>query len=159
MKKTGQGFEDLFTDLAKRHWGEDFEPWKPQGRLGDFKCDGYQVSTETVFQCHGPELPDPAKTATKIQKDFDGAKTHFAGRIKKWIFVYNQRELPAGCGKLIGDIREQNPKIKINVWLRDDVQQFALRLSPESLATLFPGMQGDHEVSDITLEALNEFLN
>ncbi|VAX03952.1 hypothetical protein MNBD_ALPHA03-1741 [hydrothermal vent metagenome] len=109
LKKPGQGFEDLFTDLAKHHWGEDFELWKPQGRLGDFKCDGYQVSTRTVFQCHGPEQPKPTTTASKIQRDFDGAKKHFDNRMEKWVFVYNQRELPAVSGKLIGDLREQKP--------------------------------------------------
>jgi hypothetical protein len=158
LKKTGQGFEDFFTDAAKQRWGEDFERWKPQGRLGDFKCDGYHVSTKTVFQCHGPEQPDPAITASKIKRDFDGAKKHFGGRMEKWVFVYNQRELPAASGMLVGDLREQNPEIKINVWVRDDVHNFALDLTPEQLAIFLPGLLVNHEVSEATLQLMNKFV-
>ncbi len=158
LKTTGQAFEDMFTEVAKQHWGEDFEPWKPQGRLGDFKCDGYQVSTQTVFQCFGPQIPDPAATSSKIQRDFDGAKQHFVGRMNKWVFVYNQRELPAASGKLLGDLREQNPGIQINAWLHDDFLKFAMGLSPESRAIVFPMLLADHEVSRDELEAMSDFV-
>ena len=158
LTKTGQAFEDMFTEVAKQHWGEDFEPWKPQGRLGDFKCDGYQVSTQTVFQCFGPQSPDPAATSSKIQRDFDGARKHFAGRMSKWVFVYNQRELPAASGKLLGDLREQNPVIQINAWLHDDLLKFALGMSPESRAIVFPMLLANHEVSKETLEAISDFV-
>ncbi|HAM47038.1 MAG TPA: hypothetical protein DCO73_04800 [Alphaproteobacteria bacterium] len=72
LKKKGQAFEDIFSDIAKHTWSENFEIWKPQGSLGDFKCDGYQVPEETVFQCYGPEIPEPSKTAAKIRADFEG---------------------------------------------------------------------------------------
>jgi hypothetical protein len=78
LKKKGQAFEDFFSDIAKQTWAENFEIWKPQGPLGDFKCDGYQVQEKTVFQCYGPEIPEPSKTAAKIRADFEGAKKHSA---------------------------------------------------------------------------------
>lgn len=116
------------------------------------------ASERTVFQCHGPEQPNPPTTASKIQKDFEGAKKHFTDRMTKWVFVYNQRELPAASGMLIVNLRKQNPGIDIKVWLLDDILSFALRLKPEQLAIVLPGLQGDHKVSDLMLRAINEFL-
>ncbi len=159
LKKTGQGFEDFFTGTAKLHWGEDFEPWKPQGSLGDFKCDGYHVSEKRVFQCYAPEKPEPTKTATKIQTDFEGAKSHFGNRMESWVFVYNQSEIPAGCGRLLGDLREANLGIRINAWLRIDLQRFILGLRPEVLAHLLPTSQKDVEMSEIIFNAMSEFVS
>ena len=153
-EKTGQAFEDLFTNFAKSSWGEDFEPWKPQGRHGDFKCDGYHVPEKIVFQCHGPEKIDHSKTATKIEADFTGAKKHFGDRMHKWVFIYNQREIPALCGTLIGDLREANPELEIRVWLRQDVLDFALDIGDEKLNRLFPELLS--ELSEDTLEILKE---
>lgn len=158
LKKTGQGFEDFFSDTAKLHWGEDFEPWKPQGSFGDFKCDGYRVSEKRVFQCYAPEHAEPGKTATKIVKDFEGAKKHFGKRMKSWVFVYNQSELPAGCGKLIGELREANPAVSINVWLRIDLHKFALKLGPEDLEILLPTWQKDVEVGQTLINAMSELV-
>lgn len=158
LKKTGQGFEDFFSDTAKLHWGEDFEPWKPQGSFGDFKCDGYHVSEKRVFQCYAPEHAEPGKTATKIVQDFEGAKKHFCKRMESWVFVYNQSELPAGCGKLIGELREANPAISINVWLRIDLHKFALKLSPEDLEILLPTWQKDVEMGETLINAMSELV-
>ncbi|MEP1922674.1 MAG: hypothetical protein ABJJ43_06515, partial [Ekhidna sp.] len=73
--------------------------------------------------------------------DYEGAKKHFDSKMGRWTFVYNQSELPAGCGKFLGELRENNPQIGINAWLRIDIQKFALELSPEDLAILLPGWQ------------------
>lgn len=159
LKKTGQGFEDFFTDTAKLHWGEDFEPWKPQGSLGDFKCDGYRVSEKRVFQCYAPEHAEPSKTATKILTDFKGAKRHFGCRMESWVFVYNQSEMPAACGKLIGELRDANPSISINVWHRIDLHRFALDLGPEDLALLLPNWQKDIEIGETLIDAMSELVS
>jgi hypothetical protein len=156
LKKKGQAFEDFFSDIAKQTWAENFEIWKPQGPLGDFKCDGYQVQEKTVFQCYGPEIPEPSKTAAKIRADFEGAKKHFGDRMAKWVFVYNQRDLPATCGKLLGELREKNPDIGINCWCFDDLFGFAMALSPDRLSILCGiGLRG-HKFQAATMKALEE---
>lgn len=159
LKKTGQGFEDFFSDTAKLHWGEDFEPWKPQGSLGDFKCDGYRVSENRVFQCYAPEHAVPSKTATKIVRDFEGAKKHFGRRMESWVFVYNQSEMPAACSKLLGDLRDANPNIRINVWHRIDLLKFTLELGPEDLAILLPNGQKDVEMGETLINAMSELVS
>ena len=56
LEKKEQAFEDFFVRAGTTLWGPDFEPWRPQGRLGDMKCDGYLISEKAVFQCYAPEL-------------------------------------------------------------------------------------------------------
>lgn len=138
FKKNGQAFEDLFTSVSKQRWGPDFEPWKPQGNLGDLKCDGYLVSEKTVFQSHAPEKQNPSKTKAKIQGDFEGAKSNFGDDMEKWVFVHNQDALPASCGALLNELRRKNNKVEIECWLRDDVLEFMMQLDPNKLATVFP---------------------
>jgi len=94
-----------------------------------------------------------------LVKDFEGAKKHFGKRMESWVFVYNQSEMPAGCGKLIGNLREDNPGIRINVWHRIDLHKFALELSSEDLAILLPNWQKDVEMSEALLMAMTELVS
>lgn len=158
LKKKGQSFEDLFSDLAKHTWGPDFEIWKPQGRFGDFKCDGYHVPEKTVFQCYGPETPDPAKTLAKIRTDFHGAKNHFGKAMAKWVFVYGQRDLPAACAKLMIEMRDQNQDVEIKSWCFDDLLRFGAELPADRLSSVCgTGFKG-HEFEDATIDALDQLV-
>jgi hypothetical protein len=116
------------------------------------------VPEKIVFQCYGPEIPEPSKTATKISADFQGAKIHFGSQMEKWIFVYNQRDLPAACGKLLVELRNQNPCIEINCWCADDLLRFAMALSPERLSIVCGIGLRDHKFQNATIEALDEFV-
>lgn len=151
-EKTMQGFEDFFIELAKERWGEDFESWKPQGRHGDHKCDGYHVTEQTVFQCYGPEKPNPADTAKKINEDFHGAVKHFGNRMLKWVFVFNQRELWTTCNVLLGDLREKHPGIEIRAWCRNDLLNMAMELSPHRLRKICKLSSQDHEFDDAVID-------
>ena len=79
--------------------------------------------------------------------------------MKSWIFVYNQSEIPAACGKLLGDLRESNPGISINFWLRTDLLKFALELGPQDLAILLPNLQKDTEIDEMLMNALSDLVN
>lgn len=79
--------------------------------------------------------------------------------MESWLFVYNQSEMPAMCGKLLGDLRDANPNIKINVWHRTDLQRFALDLSSKDLAQLLPNWQEDVEIGDAAFNAMCEFVS
>lgn len=158
LKKKGQSFEDFFSALAKHTWGPDFEIWKPQGRFGDFKCDGYHVTEKTVFQCYGPEIPDPAKTLAKIRTDFHGAKYYFGSAMVKWIFVYGQRDLPATCAKLMLDLRAQNQGVEIKSWCHDDLLRFGMALPPERLSIVCGTGLKEHSFQEATIEALDQLV-
>lgn len=49
-----QTFEDLFTKI-KQCEDSDFKQVKPQGKLGDGKCDGFNPIKEEYYQVYAPE--------------------------------------------------------------------------------------------------------
>ncbi len=155
-EKKGGEFEGFFTAAAIELWGDDFEPWKPQGPLGDFKCDGYRISEGTVFQCNAPEQFVASTVASKIQKDFEGALSHFSGRMKRWIFVHNQRETPARANELVHELREKYPGVVIKVWTSGHVARELRNLSDTALKSLFPNFSLGHEFSETMTHYLNQ---
>jgi hypothetical protein len=106
LAKTEQAFEDFFVQAGTTLWGRDFEPWRPQGRIGDMKCDGYRISEKAVFQCHAPEKFVAASVAKKIRVDFTEARNAFGSKLEKWVFVHNHRDgLPAEAEMLVLNLR------------------------------------------------------
>jgi len=77
LTNKGTAFQDWFAELAGHALGSDFEAVRPYGNQGDWKCDGRQKSTGTVFQCYAPESISDKNTITKIDEDL-------AGAVEKW---------------------------------------------------------------------------
>lgn len=48
LEKRGTEFQDWFVKLAGYAWGDDFEEVRPYGNVGDWKCDGWRISTGSV---------------------------------------------------------------------------------------------------------------
>jgi len=61
----GAAFQDWFVRLAGHAFGPDFEEVRPYGPYGDLKCDGWRVSTATVFQCYAPDVMKEEKTGVR----------------------------------------------------------------------------------------------
>ncbi len=138
-------------------WGPDFEPWRPQGRLGDMKCDGYRISKKAVFQCHAPEKFDASKVADKIRADFSGARDNFGDKMQKWVFVHNHKDgLPAEAGMLVLELRDGHPNITIESWTPDDLMQQLLKLPESDLGNLFPFLVRGQNFSEATWEILEK---
>ncbi len=159
LEKKGSAFEDLFVQAAIALWGDDFEPWKPQGSVGDFKCDGYLISEQTVFQCNAPEKFQASTVAGKIQDDFEGARMHFGAGMKKWVFVHNQKELPSKAEMLINELREKYPDIKIRVWSPDHIIRELQNVPKDALLILFPTLAQGLAFSDGVLDQLKSWVN
>lgn len=49
-----QSYEDLFTKIMQNQ-DSNFKQVKPQGKLGDGKCDGFNEKTGDYFQVYAPE--------------------------------------------------------------------------------------------------------
>lgn len=148
LDKKGGEFEKFFTAAAIELWGDDFEPWKPQGRLGDFKCDGYRISTKTVFQCNAPEQFVAHTVASKIENDFVGALDNFGDRMKTWIFVHNQAETPSRALDLLHKLRGKHPDIELRVWTSSHLAREIRSLSDAAKRNLFPGSLSGNKVSE-----------
>ena len=73
-----QSFEDLFTKIKQSEDG-DFKQVKPQGRLGDGKCDGFNAVKEEYYQVYAPEELT-GNEATMLSK----MDSSICGLIKFW---------------------------------------------------------------------------
>lgn len=157
LKETGQAFEDFFVKAGTTLWKQDFEPWKPQGSLGDMKCDGYRVSDKTVFQCYAPEQFIASKVSGKIKFDFTGARDKLGNHMEKWVFVHNQKDgLPAAAAKLVLELREEHPDITIETWTPDTLIQQLLALPESELGSLFPTIAKEQNFSKAVWEILED---
>lgn len=157
LERKGQAFEDFFVQAGNTLWGADFEPWKPQGQFGDFKCDGYLASEKTVFQCNAPEQFVAWKVSDKIRKDFDGARNHFGNSMQKWVFVHNQKEgLPATAGMLLTRLRDEYPNITIEPWAPNELIRRLRQLPDNELENLFPELIKELSLDDAIIDMLED---
>ena len=100
LEKKGIAFQDWFVALAGHAFGPDFEAVRPYGNQGDWKCDGRQLSTGTIFQCYAPETERDQETIAKINDDFSGALAKWPKFIRGWTFVHNDpRGVPPAVGR------------------------------------------------------------
>jgi len=137
-RKNGDEFQDFFATVMELSFPRDFQRVRPYGNRGDLKCDGYQKSTETVFQVYAPRAIKLANLAAKVQADFDGALKHWAGRMQNWAFVHNDPAgLPADICRVLRDLEKKAEHIGTEVWDPNHLQSLVLELAGEHLARLF----------------------
>lgn len=138
LKKRGSEFQDLFVRLARSTLGPDFEAVRAYGRMGDYKCDGYWVSTRTVFQCYAPDQLTARKLIKKINDDFNGARKDWGPRMQRWVLVHNDaRGLPALAVQHIDGLRRAYPEIAIETWSEPELLRMVERLGLGNLEALF----------------------
>ena len=53
-RESGEGFQRLFQRVMKAADGESFLEVRPVGKYGDFKCDGWDTSSQTCYAVYGP---------------------------------------------------------------------------------------------------------
>jgi hypothetical protein len=146
LRHHSTAFQSFFVEVGKYRWGSDFEGRRPQGPLGDKKCDGYQPSTQTVFQSYAPRAMDAKALTEKIEEDFNGAIAHRATTpMKRWILVHNDHdELPTTAHELIISLREKHKgDIEIEVWGPERLLEITMDISPTGLRLLFPEGMSD----------------
>jgi hypothetical protein len=134
----GQLFEDFFVDVARRFWGDDFEPVRAYGKHGDLKCDGRHLPTGTIFQCYAPRRADSAEVHKKIKIDFHGALAVWSSKMKGWSIAINDRQgLDALATLEVETLRTQHTSIIIKTLLPVEIVKMILSLSVPDLAGLF----------------------
>lgn len=75
-----QAYEDLFTKI-KQNEDSNFRQVKPQGKLGDGKCDGFNVVTGEYYQVYAPE-----ELVGKENTGLDKMNSSIEGLIKFWTY-------------------------------------------------------------------------
>jgi hypothetical protein len=134
----GQAFEDFFVDIARRFWGDDFEPIRAYGRHGDLKCDGRRISTGTIFQCYAPRTPDSSAVHSKVKGDFNGALSIWKDKMQAWSITINDRQgLDALATQAVELLRAANSQIRISTLLPSEIVSMVLSLNLNHLADIF----------------------
>jgi hypothetical protein len=137
-EKDGVIFEDWFVELARRAWGQDFEPVRAQGKHGDLKCDGHRISEGGIYQCYAPLRPVREKIEDKIQTDFSGALAIWKEKMKSWQIVINDRQgLQSEAKTQVEILRTKNHSILIQTFGPIEIEKLALTLSEVDLGDLF----------------------
>lgn len=138
LRKKGAEFQDWFVRIANDAYGTSFQRVRPMGQKGDYKCDGYVTAEQIVFQCYAPTDYTEQKLNQKIQEDFDGAKEHWKGQIKKWVFVHSDtRGLGPDTTQLLNKLRNENPNITIETWCENELRDMAMALKLHQLEAIF----------------------
>lgn len=160
LEKKGAEFEKWFVDLAGHAFGSDFEAVRSYGNIGDWKCDGRRVSTETIFQCYAPETLTDEKTIAKIDEDFNGALNKWSNQMKEWVFVHNDsRGLPPSVISHIDSLRKQNPEVNIEIWLEPKLFELFNSLTNESKDLLFGPVPSQRVMDGLVLSDLEPVLD
>ena len=139
LSKKGVAFQDWFARLAGHAFGSDYEAVRSFGSHGDWKCDGRQRSTGTVFQCYAPESSMSQRTTNrKIDADLAGAVSLWPEFIKAWVLVCNdQRGLPPAVAYHLDSKREQYPGLRIDVWMEPNLTELFSRMSLDAKRQMF----------------------
>lgn len=157
-ERKGADFQRFFEDIMVRH-DPTFTPVKTHGNQGDWKNDGWIPGSGTVFQCYSPESTDAAKIIAKINEDFVGALTKWAGKIRAWTFVYSEQgKLPPMVVSLIEDLKVAHPELTIDSWNRERLWMIVRNLPPEARSSLLGPIPRPGDVISTTAEEIRVLL-
>jgi hypothetical protein len=160
LKRQGTAFQDFFVEVAHHRWAPDFEGRRPQGSVGDKKCDGYRPSNETVFQCYAPRKMSPRPLCSKIKEDYFGALRH--GRttpIRRWTLVHNDHEqLPTEAHELILKLRRRVTCVSIDVMGPEHLLHVIMELPRDRLMLLFPHGLSAKDLRSISYRDIDELI-
>lgn len=137
----GYEFQNLFFEIMKTIYNDEFIMPKPQGRLGDKKNDGFIPSKGEYFAVYGPETYDLDinYTVSKLETDFTGLFENIKNgewkyELKKFIFVVNTRNNNTFPVSLVQKTEElsQTYSVEICLWGSYEIRQLFERLTLEN---------------------------
>jgi hypothetical protein len=112
-RRSGRSFQDFFEQIMQKA-DPSFLMIKPMGREGDWKADGYSQKSATIYQCYAPEKMKGPMAAKKIEEDFEGARSQWQGKMRRWVFVWSsERALPPQVVAALVDLKSTHPELEM----------------------------------------------
>lgn len=147
-------FQSWFSDIMERAYPSDFH--KIRLSKGDRGCDGYRISTQTVYQVYAPRKASPSELNGKIIDDFNKAIVEFEGKISSWVFVHND---PDGLASetvidTLGDLNKNNPTISIITNSFNEIWDVVKSLDRTNMLDLFGEAPTLLDMRNLQLEAI-----
>jgi hypothetical protein len=159
-EKSGNDFQDFFSDIMEKCYPGDFQRIRPWGNVGDKKNDGYLRSERTIFQVYGPNEMEAKETIAKIEADFYGALKHWADHMDKWVFVHNSKK---GLGPDVFDklckLDAAHNLVSVCAWGYEELYQHVFTLNEADLLSLLGPVPSSKTMIDVRYENVQEVLN
>lgn len=160
LEKKGTAFQGWFVALAGYRLGPDFEAIRPYGNQGDWKCDGRQLSTGTIFQCYAPDTETAQKTIVKVDGDFAGALAKWPKFMRVWTFVHNDpRGVPPEVADHLDQKRRAHPQIRFEIWSEPELFLWFTELSTDAKRSMFGAVPSQSLVDGLALDDLEPVID
>ncbi len=157
-ERMGSDFQRFFEDIMVRY-DHTFTPVKAHGNQGDWKNDGWIPGSGTVFQCYSPDTTEAAKIIAKINEDFAGALSKWAGKMRAWTFVYSEQgKLPPMAVSLIEELKAAHSGLTIDSWNRERLWDIVRSLTPEARNSLLGPVPRPGDVISTTADEIRVLL-
>ena len=158
-----QSFEDLFTKIMQNK-DSNFRQVKPQGRLGDGKCDGFNEKTGNYYQVYAPEELNGNEVTmlSKMDSSIAGLLDFWQKRnfeVKKFNFVIkddyrNVYPLIYANAKVIA----KKYKIECEIFTCKDVEDIFIKLSDENIFDIIGIIPDPLNIENVEYDVLHEVI-
>lgn len=159
-----QSFEDLFTKV-KQNENSHFKQIKPQGMLGDGKCDGFNSSTEEYYQVYGPEelTGNEATLLSKMNSSITGLLKFWeekAFKVSKFYYVVkdNYKNIYALLYTTAKAI-EKKHNIKCEILTCKDIEDAFLKLDSDRIIEIIGIIPDPLNINYVEYSVLEEVIN
>ncbi|HTD05555.1 ABC-three component system protein [Undibacterium sp.] len=164
LEADGQQFEDLFVSIMG-YARSDFQPIRPQGKIGDRKNDGCEPTVGRYYQVYAPQNASTKESASvkKLETDFAGLKAYWGSMhsigIQEFFFVLNDRYKGAfpTTHKALSEIQEKHSLQKADVFLCKDLERVVFEELEDDHIQLVVGFIPDTSmIVKVDYQVLNE---
>ena len=162
MLVSGTSFQTFFSNLMKMRYKEDFVKVGSLGSLGDKGCDGYRLSTGTVYQCYGAENGNIERVtylAYKMKSDFAKSNDKLEFTMREWKMVHNLNNLPVFAVEGLETLKRDNPDIKIGVIGPEGMESIAKHLSREQKEELLGPISTNYDARNLQPRVLRNLID
>lgn len=130
------GFQELFWDVMKSRYPDDFATVAPQGSKGDSGNDGYRPQAKHYYQVFAPVDPLHKVTtaATKLVADFAKVKRVWGGKggpgLLKFSFAFNDKYqgAPRDIELALNGLRAKNPSVSFSQYCCRELEDDFMRI-------------------------------
>lgn len=158
-----QSYEDLFTKIMQNQ-DSNFKQVKPQGRLGDGKCDGFNEKTGDYFQVYAPEELDGNEITmlSKMDSSIAGLLDFWETKgfeVKRFNYVIkdNYRNVYALVYTNANVIAEKY-KIECEVINCKDVEDIFIKLSDHGIYDVIGLIPDPLNIENVEYDVLHEVI-
>lgn len=159
-----QSFEDVFTKVMQNS-DNNFKQVKPQGRLGDGKCDGFNAITGEYYQVYAPEelTGKEDKANSKMEASITGlidfwTKNNF--EVKKFYFVVKD-DYKNVYASFYTNAKALATKFKIEceILLCKDIEDVFLKLDDDKIIAVVGLIPDPLNIDNVEYGIMGEVIN